>query len=393
VTMSTIGRELVTTTSGLDHVRGDGDGEPVSGTLDPVAEDLSLYVRGGRVHASSEVIDDAIEAEQLGLRRLWLSERYDLKEAGVLLGGMAASTSRLGLGTAALFAGSRNPILTAALGATMQSAFGPRFTLGLGRSTPEHVSSASMRAISFEELVDYADLFRRLWSGEWVDYEGAIGSFKGLHMADTYDGPAPEIYSVNLGGPKACKVAASPQFDGVFLQPFLTAEAIHNSVGWIREECERIGRDPSEVRIVAPMVSAPELSEEEERGYLHARMVTYICAPRVLALYAKLNDWDASLGDPVREHEMFRDDPARVDHHFHREDLMEVAKLVPDDWVYPTSLTGSVEDCVETMQAYKDAGANEICFYGSTAAENAKLIRAWREHSAVPAPDATASGR
>jgi 5,10-methylenetetrahydromethanopterin reductase len=348
-------------------------------TLDPVVDDLSLYVRGGRVHSSAEVITDAVEAEQLGLYRLWLSERYDLKEAGALLGGMAARTTRLELGTAALFPGSRPPILTAALGATMHSAYGPRLTLGLGRSMGAYIANANMRALSFQELLDYADIFRRLWRGEWVDYDGPIGSFQQLHMADTYDGPPPRIYSVMLGGPKACKIAASPLFDGVYLQPFMTAEAVHNSVTWIRDECERTGRDFSEMRIVAPMISAPDLPEERERAYMHARMVTYIGQPGMLEVYEKLNGWDIRLADPVRHHEMFREDPDRVDHRFHREDLMEVSKLVPDDWVYETSLAGSLEDCVAKMQTYRDAGADEICFYGSTTAENAGLIRAWRE--------------
>ena len=349
--------------------------------LAPVADDLSLYVRGGRLHSSAEVITDAVEAERLGLRRLWLSERYDLKEAGALLGGMAARTTRLELGTAALFAGSRSPILTAALGATMHSAYGPRFTLGLGRSMGAYIQNANMLAISFRELQDYADVIRRLWRGEVIDYDGPIGSFAGLHMADTYPGPAPEIYSVMLGGPKACKVAASPLFDGVYLQPFLTAEAVANAVGWIREECERIGRDPSAPRIVAPMVSVPELPEEGQRAHMHARMVTYIAQPGMVEVYGRLNGWDERLADPIRNHELFADDPDRVDHHFHRKDLMEVAKLVPDDWVYETSLAGSLADCVSKMQAYKDAGADEICFYGSTPAENAALIDAWRRHT------------
>ncbi len=348
--------------------------------MDPVVDDLSLYVRGGRVHSSAEVITDAVEAERLGLRRLWLSERYDLKEAGVLLGGMAARTTRLELGTSALFPGSRPPILTAALGATMHSAFGPRLTLGLGRSLGAYIENANMRAISFGELLDYADMFRRLWRGEWIDYDGPIGSFKQLHMADTYDGPAPKIYSVMLGGPKACKVAASPLFDGVYLQPFMTVEAVAQSVAWIREECERIGRDYETMRIVAPIVSAPDLGEERERAYMHARMVTYIAQPGMLEIYEKINGWNPRLADPVRYHPMFADDPDRVDHRFHREDLMEVAKLVPDEWVYETSLSGSLADCVTKMQAYKDAGAHEICFYGSTSAENAGLIGAWREH-------------
>lgn len=349
--------------------------------LEPVVEDMSAYIQGGRVRSSAAAIDDAVEAERLGLRRVWLSERYDLKEAGVLLGGMAARTSRLELGTAALFPGSRPPILTAALGATMHSAYGPRFTLGLGRSMGAYIQNANMRAISFQELRDYADMFRRLWRGETLDYDGPIGRFDQLHMADTYDGPPPQIWSVMLGGPKACRVAASPLFDGVYLQPFLTVEAVHNAVTWIREECERIGRDFSTLRICAPMISAPAMSEERERAYMHARMVTYIGQPGMLEVYEKLNGWDISLAQPIRDHEMFRHDPDRVDHHFHRDDLMEVGRLVPDEWVYGTSLAGSIENCVAKMQAYKDTGIDEISTYGSTPAENAALIRAWREQT------------
>jgi probable F420-dependent oxidoreductase len=350
-----------------------------SSGLAPEAEDVSLYVRGGRLRSSADVVPDAVEAERIGISRLWLSERYDLKEAGVLLGGMAARTTRLKLGTAALFPGSRNLLLTAALGSTMHSAFGPRFTLGLGRSMSAYISNANMTEISFAALADYPDLLRRIWRGDDVNYDGPVGSFRGLHMADTYPGPPPEIYSVNLGGPKACKVAVSAGFDGVYLQPFMTAEAVHNSATRIREECERVGRDPVAVRIVVPMVSAPELDEERARAYLHARMVTYLGQPGMLDAYARINGWDPKLGDPVREHPMFAKDPDRVDHNFHRDQLMEVAKLVPDEWVYPTSLAGSVADCVGKMAEYRAAGADEICFYGSTAAENAALVAAWRD--------------
>jgi 5,10-methylenetetrahydromethanopterin reductase len=362
-------------------------------TLDPVVEDLSLYVRGGRVYDASAVLEDAVDAEQLGLRRIWLSERYDLKEAGVLLGGMAARTTRLELGTAALIPSSRNPILTAALGATFHSAFGPRLTLGLGRSMGEYISNANMSTVSFEALRDYADLFRRLWRGEEVDYDGPIGSFRGLHMADTYTGAPPQIFSVNLGGPRACRVAASPLFDGVYLQPFLTVDAVAHAVTWIREECQRIGRDFGTVRIVQPLVSAPEMSEERCRAYMHARMITYIGQPGMAEVYAKLNRWDMGPAYAVRSHEMFRGDPDRIDHRFHREDLMEVTKLVPDEWMYETCPSGTLENCVAMLQRYRDAGADEICLYGSTPRENAGLIQAWREHSATrsdaaePAPD------
>ena len=349
--------------------------------LEPQVDDFSAYIRSGRVTSSAAALDDAVEAERLGFRRIWLSERYDLKEGGALLGGMAARTSRIGLATGALFPGSRPPILTAALGATLHSAYGPRFTLGLGRSLGEYIDNANMKPISFQALLDYVDIFRRLWRGDTVDYDGPIGSYHGLRMADTYDGPPPEVWTVMLGGPKACKVAASPLFDGVLLQPFMTVEAVHNSVTWIREECERIDRDFSTLRICHPMVTAPELPDDEARLLMHARMVTYLGQPGMAEVYEKLNGWSTAPAEAVRNHELVRHDPDRIDHHFHRRDLVEVAKLVPDEWMYETSPAGSLDSCVAMMQAYKDAGVDEISTYGSTPAQNASLIRAWRARS------------
>jgi 5,10-methylenetetrahydromethanopterin reductase len=353
--------------------------------LDPVVDDLSIYVAGGRVHSSREVIDQAIDAERLGLRRVWLSERYDLKEAGVLLGGMAALTTRLEMGTAALIPSSRPPMLVAAMGATLHSAFGPRLTFGLGRSMGEFISNANLQALSREALIDYADIYRRLWRGDTVDYDGPAGTYTGLHMADLYDGAPPQIWAVHLGGPKACAISGNPVFDGVYLQPFMTLDAVRGSVAQMRESCERHDRDPDSLRICVPLVSAPEMGAHEELLLMHARMVTYIGQPGMVAQYGRLNGWDMELIRPIREHAMFADDPDRVDHNFHREDLVEVAKIVPDDWVYPTSLHGSIDDCVAKMQEYRDAGAGEISFYGSSPRENAKLIAAWREHSAARA--------
>jgi 5,10-methylenetetrahydromethanopterin reductase len=180
-------------------------------------------------------------------------------------------------------------------------------------------------------------------------------------------------------------------FNGAYLQPFLTADAVRNAVTWIREECERIGRDPSTCCIVAPRISASELPDKPPRAYMHARMITYLGQPGMAEVYERLNGWNMKPAQDIRNHEMFAYDPDRIDHQFHRADLMEVAKLVPDEWMYETCLAGSVEDCVEKLQAYRDAGADEISFYGSTPAENASLIRAWREHS--EARDAAGAAR
>ena len=101
----------------------------------PVLDDIGIFLTAGRVRDPSVALTEAQDAERLGIGRVWLAERYDLKEAGALLGGVAARTSRLGIGTATVATGSRHPLLTAALAATMQAMYGGRFTLGLGRSS------------------------------------------------------------------------------------------------------------------------------------------------------------------------------------------------------------------------------------------------------------------
>jgi 5,10-methylenetetrahydromethanopterin reductase len=348
--------------------------------LEPVATDLSAYVQGGRVRSSAQAITDAVEAERLGFRRVFLSERYDLKEAGALLGGMAALTTRLGIATSALLPASRPPILTAALGATLHSAYGPRFVLGLGRGTAAYLQAAGIRPIGYDGLIDYARIVKRLWRGETVDYEGPAGTWAGLEMADLDDVALPEIWSVVLGGPKACAAAADPVFDGVFLAPFLTPDAVHTIVNRLREHCLRLDRDPATLRICQPIVTAPELDGDETRALLHARMVTYLQEPNIGEMYATLNGWNTQPILDVRNHEQFQVmRGASADHRFHRVELLEPAKLVPDSWMYETSAVGSIAECVKTLAAFRAAGADELATYGSTPGQNAALIRAWRD--------------
>ena len=357
--------------------------------LDPIVEDMSTYLICGRMLSAppadprtgrsvAQGIGDARVAEQLGLRRAFLSERLDIKDAGAFLGGAAAVTARLELGTGALAVPSRDPRVTAALGATMHAAYGPRFVLGLGRTEPQFMS---LGQVSYQHLIDYADIVRRLWRGEVVDYDGPAGRFDKISLRDTYVGTQPQIWSCILGGPVAARAAARA-FDGVILTPFLLPEAVARTVGYIREECERSGRDPREVRICHPIVTAPDLDDYETRLLCHARAVTYFQMPSFSRALQKFNGWD---GDRVlaglREHEQLRN-VFSADQAFHRKDLLGPASLIPDSWMDQTCGIGSVDDCVTTLQQFKDAGADELVLYGSTPEQNAALIGKWRQVTA-----------
>lgn len=348
--------------------------------LAPVVEDLSIYLICGRVttetkpgftHVASG-LTDAVEAERLGFRRGWLSERFDLKDAGAFLAGCAARTTRFGVGTGVWATPSRHPMVAASFGATMNALYGPRFTLGLGRGVP----LPDMPEHSFAEFVHYAETVKALWAGEPAEYRGTR-----LRTVDALgDVAAPEIWTCNYGRPKAAQASANPVFDGVMLYPFLTVDAVRAAVERIRTACADRGRDPSTLRICHPIVVAPELDDFTTRAYAHARAVTYLEWPGHGEALTGSNGWDQSVLTELREHRQLVGKNADQD--FHRAQLLEPARLVPDAWMEASCAIGSVAHCVERLAEYRAAGADEIAIYASTPAENAALIAAWRDRPA-----------
>lgn len=364
-----------------------------------VMEDFSAYLIAGRVksrittdekYASSvrtplQGIQDAIDAEQLGFRRVFLSERYDLKEAGVVLGAIAARTSRIGLASGVIGAASRNPMMAAALGATLHAVAGPRFVYCLGRGAAGWVPGSGMNENSYQAIVDYASILHRLWRGETVSYQGPAGNYPKLVLNDNYDGPPPQLWYGCFGLPKAAKAVASSVFDGILLSAMLTPEAVHDVANRVRRECEAVGRDPNSVRICASVVTAPELDDQETRELCHARVVTYLQPPVWGQAFVELNGWSADTIQRMREHAQFkRMDKSMADTSFHRVELLEPAKLIPDAWMEDCCAIGSIDNCAKKIQQFRDAGADEVTTYGSTPLQNAKLAAAWRARNVTP---------
>jgi 5,10-methylenetetrahydromethanopterin reductase len=356
--------------------------------------DLSTYVIAGRVrpHPSpgsetaartpAQGVRDGARAEEIGFRRVFLSERWNLKEAGAILGGIGALTERIGLGTGVIPPTARHPLHAAALASTMQVAYGSRFVLGLGRGDGGAIGKQTgLRTFDYRALEDYVTIIRRLWDGETVDYDGPAGTFGGLRMDDRHDGPDPEIWLGAFGLPRSARTAAACA-DGVLLVPNLTPRATHGSVQRLRDACEHIGRDPATLRIAQCVISAPELDDTETRQLCHARALTYLQAPGWGEALCGINGWDPDTLAAIRAHRMLQGNTL-ADNRFHRSELTKPAKAVPDAWMHTSCAIGSVDECIDTLTAYRDAGADEIVLYGSTPDQNAGLAACWTERKEV----------
>lgn len=373
-------------------------GHLASAELPPVTDDFSAFIIAGAVSSDAskferetegrtpaQGIQDGVEAERIGFRRVFISERWDLKEADVILAGIGALTTRLELVTGIIVPTTRHPWMPAALGATMHSCFGPRFVLGLGRGDAGAFRGMGIPMTTTKAMVESAKITRRLWAGESVSYTGQLGSFTALAFAETYHGPQPSIWIAGFCHERGA-AAAAEAFDGVILPPMLTPDAVADAVQRIRTACERIGRDPAEIRIVAPVVTAPDMDEIETKSISAGRLVTYLQYPLYGDVLATANHWDLETVNRMRNHEQFQNLNRAADLTFHRHEMLGPASVLPWSWITDCSAVGTVSECVTSLQRFIDAGADEVTTYGSTPRQNAALLAAWRQR-----PQATTS--
>ena len=361
--------------------------QPAAGTssaaANPVVDDMSITLLPGRQRSSRPGLQEAIDAERLGFTRAWLPERYNIKEAGVLLGAMGAVTSRIPLGPGPLSIAARPPIVTASIAATFQSLYGERFMLGLGRSNALWLQGHGFTEQGYQATVDRARIMKQLWAGEVVNYEGPAGTYKHLTMIDRPEGLAPPpLVFFHLGGPAASRAAADPVWDEVALCNLVSAEAMAESIAMTKSEAERQGRDPDSLYFIAPVTTAPDMGELETRAMVAARIVIGIQLPGMGERLIELNGWDRDIVEDIRNHPQFADmNRALIDHSFHRTGLLGPAELVPERWMRHSAAVGSSEEVVAKLREFKEAGAHEVDLYGSSPTENARVIELWRSTS------------
>lgn len=92
--------------------------------------------------SSTALLELAVAAEQAGFDQLWVSNDLLLRSAPVLVGALAARTSRLQLGIGIMNPYTVHPTELAMLAATAQETSNGRFLLGVGAGAPEFLAWA-----------------------------------------------------------------------------------------------------------------------------------------------------------------------------------------------------------------------------------------------------------
>jgi probable F420-dependent oxidoreductase len=334
-----------------------------------VLEELAFYALAGQPASSRDLVQEVVDGEAMGFGTVFVSERYDRKEAATLSGAAGAVSERIRIATAATNHNTRHPMVTAGYARTMQSLTGGRFVLGLGRGVPLAQDAYGIPRITTAQLEDFAHLMRRLFRGEViVDHRGPAGSWPVLFLDDRLDEHLP--MGLVAFGPETLKLAGRC-FDEVVLHTYFTEETTVRCVRTVKQAAEEAGRDPASVKVWSCFATVGDHLDESRRLMKTVgRLATYLQAYGELLV--RTNGWDHDvllrfLADPVVQASRGLDvvgTPAQLEH---------VATLIPDEWLAP-SATGRPDRCVAAIRNQLALGCDGVILHGTTPAELAPII-------------------
>jgi 5,10-methylenetetrahydromethanopterin reductase len=342
--------------------------------------ELGCYGLAGHTADPRDLLDEVRAAEALGLGSVFLSERFNVKDAGVLAGAAAAVSTRIGIGTAATNHNTRHPLVTATMATSVHRLSGGRYALGLGRGFDLLFDVMGVPRVTGAQLEDAIGIYRTLWSGGSVaGHDGPAGAFPYLSQDSSFDERIP-VLMMAIG--RRTLELAGRIADGVVLHTFLTDETLARAVETVRASAEQAGRDPASVRVWAVLGTVEEsVPEELALRKTVGRLATYLQGYGQVLVEA--NGWSA--GDLAR----FRADPlvsgypGAFDAIGTTEQLTYLRdEVIPAEWL-AASATGSAERCADRVADQLAAGADSVILHGATPAELAPVVEAW---SRVRAP-------
>lgn len=338
--------------------------------------ELSCYLLPGHTQTPADALRQARQAEELGLGKAWLSERFDVKDAGVICSAALAVTDRIEVATAATNLHTRHPLVLASMCSTLHYMSGGRFTLGLARGVAIRNQLMGLEAVGNKQMAEGLDILRTLWRGDKVmGYDGTMGNLPYLSCGDWMDAQIP-VYFVGFGVKSLA--FAGRHFDGAHLHTFITPQGLRRARAAVEEGAHAAGRDPGDVRICTVMATVVDPDREAHLRKMVGRMATYMQAPGYAEMLVTLNDWDPKVLEDFRAHPAVTSVPGAIDSVATLEQLEEIEKLIPEEWLSAAAV-GNARECAARLLQELEGGADEVCIHGSTPDEFAPVLDAYRD--------------
>lgn len=335
--------------------------------------ELGFYTLAGGAQDPRDLVTECRDAEELGLGAVFISERFNVKEAVTLSGAAAVATSSMQIITGATNHNTRHPLVSASYATTMHRLTGGRFVLGIGRGIKPMFDAFGLPAITTAQMEDFANVMRRLWHGETVvRHDGPMGSYPVLRLDPTFDEDIP--LGLVAFGPNSLALGGRA-FDHVILHTFFTDETLQRCVRIVKQAAEQAGRDPDAVTVWSCYATIGDhLAEPLRLKKTVGRLATYLQAYGDLMV--ETNDWDPAVLAAFRTDDMVRTFPGAIDAKATTEQLEHIATLIPDEWLAPAA-NGSAAQCATAVRRQLELGADAVIMHGASPAELRPIVDAY----------------
>ena len=339
----------------------------------PAYPELGFYTLAGAPRSPRDMLDELALAEELGLGTAFISERFNMKEAGALTGAALGATRNISVVTAATNHTTRHPLVTASWASTLHLLSEGRFSLGLGRGIEAMFRAYGMPMATTQSLEQFALLMRRLWNGDTVmNWSDLTGTYPVLRLDPEFRLDIP--LSITVFGDNTLQMAGRT-YDNVILHTFFTDETTARAVQTVKQAAEEAGRNPDDVKVWSCFATIgdhidPALRLKKTVG----RLATYLQAYGDLMV--RTNNWDPAVLKRFREDEFVRSFPGALDAKGTTEDLERVAPLIPEEWLAP-SAQGTPEQCAAAVRGQFDLGCDGVIMHGATPEELAPIVQAY----------------
>ena len=300
------------------------------------------------------MVDFAREAEALGVDSIWTSEAWGT-DAISPLAYLAATTSKIRLGTGIIQVGTRTPgnlIMTAL---TMQSLSGGRFILGLGTSGPQVMEG--WHGVRFSNPItrtrEIIEIIKKGVAGEELSYKGKEyilplpgGEGKEIRSSSPpFDVP---IWVASLG-------PSNLEMTGAVADGWLGGSFIPESgdifIDRIKAGAKKVGKDFTRMEMMIPL-SLEFTDDVEEAGKRHARGYGFT--------FGAMGSMKSNFYKDAYARQGYRESVDRVQQLWKEGRREEAREEVPVELALKSNLIGTNNMVKDRIRLYKDLGITSL---------------------------------
>ncbi|HVH73305.1 MAG TPA: LLM class flavin-dependent oxidoreductase [Stellaceae bacterium] len=288
-------------------------------------------------------LETARQAAATGVTSLWMADHLGFREAILSSLGLAMAAPGARVVPTAISPYLRHPMPTAMQMATLAEAAPGRVALAVGIGNPLFLGESGEAIVKPVRIVrEFVQALRALWSGESVTQEAMRFRLCGARMMF----PPPAPIPIYLAPMRAQMLRLSGRIaDGVVLSSGISPNYARHSLAIAAEGATAAGRNARGLEAAGYIFVA---ASPDRRRAIDAvrRKLAFVLRNRFL------DENIAFSGIPI--------DQDAIIAAISQRDLDAATHLVSDDAVEAFGAAGTVRDCCDKLQAFIDAGLNEL---------------------------------